>query len=362
MRLIKKIGIAAIFSQIVLFSFPPKNDLQLHIPDPSTYIKKSEEDKRFIPMEEVPQVYQDVSFIKFNDIATLDDNPKEKIPLLDDLERIVKETEKRLSKDIDDPDSFYNMVEEKAREYTKEFQLLTPYALVYLSFKIVCNQMSYEHVDTMEFKEKHGIKEHRYDSLFRMGLGDCDKYSALTVLAFNHLKKYAKDSCANIYMTENIGGGELSHIHRWNTIIISGERGIYLSHIDPTFFDGGQSIDSPIDEITAYATLLQELGFYKASNDIIDELSKPAELLYTKAKNYRSMGEYDKAVASYIDAASITKKDHILDSSLISPLYVPEIDPEKRIVNLVTLQSIAEEKKRQYPLLRINEKLAESYK
>ncbi|MCK5322382.1 MAG: hypothetical protein KAJ47_03900 [Candidatus Aenigmarchaeota archaeon] len=181
---------------------------------------------------------------------------------------------------IEDIDRFSSKVFETANKLgysKKDIKNMNPKEAIELSQKIVCENIKYYFVDDdKEFKKcfeeeipkfKWGYRTLPHDRYFEIGLGDCDKYSALNTAVFDLLKKENRH-LKNVYVFEEIGGTK--ERHSWNSVLYLKENKAYISHINP------QDFNEDILYRILYAQTTRERN-YLNSTTIIDDIYKELE-------------------------------------------------------------------------------------
>lgn len=116
-----------------------------------------------------------------------------------------------------------------------ELARLTAKQAVELAVNIVADRLTYLLVDEdQQFIDRYG-KHLPIDRYLQIGRGDCDKYAAGVEVVFSYLKTQ-NPGLANVHVSRASLGG-LTQAHAWNTVLLVGDGGIAVSHIDPTFND-----------------------------------------------------------------------------------------------------------------------------
>jgi tetratricopeptide (TPR) repeat protein len=119
---------------------------------------------------------------------------------------------------------------------------------VMLSVETACDLLEWENVDLGEdfkwMREKHGPLYFNLQGCVEEGVGDCDKYSNLTAFSFSLLRK-VNPSIRNVIVTPRQVGsystpGNLAFEHAWKSVLVFGDKEIYTTQIDPTFYDSNK--------------------------------------------------------------------------------------------------------------------------
>ncbi len=231
--------------------------------------------------------YKDLSKIDFNEWT---EYPK-KIPesFLDALKNPI----------IKDKETFQQLVLDEALKlgYAKEeICKLDAYPSIKLAVEITANRIAYVDVDNdPEFLKQYSKSgfDLGHDELFRIGKGDCDKYTMITVGILNFFKEL-NPNLAHLYFSDNFGINEekMSFRHQWTSIICMYKNKIILSQIDPTFYDNGDKLEAkigwhvPKDEDNVRALFYTNMGEYDAAFSIYQKAltryqdSKKREVIY----------------------------------------------------------------------------------
>jgi len=158
---------------------------------------------------------------------------------------------------------------------------------IMLGVEIVASRMEYAYVDEDEdFIAKHG-KVLPIDKYFELGKGDCDKYSAALISVFRLIKKH-NPNLRNVYMARDLGG--IDPGHSWNNIIFLTKDGIILTHIDPTWYDGGDDLEAkrgvhiPEKDKELFAQFYSKVGNYQKSYDFYSQILNETENTSEKAR------------------------------------------------------------------------------
>ena len=122
---------------------------------------------------------------------------------------------------------------------------LPPDEAVHLAVEVVCERLDFADVDILpEFRplrRQYGGLWRAVDVCFDLGKGGCDKYAALTAHVFGLLRR-GNPRLDNVYLVPFPLGADrtrhdLGRCHRWNSILLLTDRTLYVSQIDPTFYD-----------------------------------------------------------------------------------------------------------------------------
>jgi len=109
--------------------------------------------------------------------------------------------------------------------------------------KIVRNRIDYLDVDhDKDFIRIFG-KYLPHDRYFELGMGDCDKYAALTTAIFQIFKEM-NPRLNNVYLSGGTSFGGILDFHEWNSVIVLENDKINVSHIDPTRFYSKKLIET----------------------------------------------------------------------------------------------------------------------
>ena len=147
--------------------------------------------------------------------------------------------------------------------YSKEaFSKMAPKDAIMAAVKITAARFSYFLVDNnKEFIKKYG-RSLPLEEYFHMKLGDCDKYRDATIAGFAIIKDL-NPKLKNIYLTsQELGGRGMVTMHAWVAIVISAEKHLILSHIDPTFYDSGGKLEADKFHITLKNDVFQASFYY----------------------------------------------------------------------------------------------------
>ncbi len=230
------------------------------------------------------------------------------IPLTSDLARKLKW--ERSLYDIKDPGKFEALVLKTASELGIEKEVIgyaSALELLDLTVGIVCKRMNYFEVDDdTEFKAKYG-ENLPLDVYFELGLGDCDKYTALAIRVFDVLKKY-NSSAVNIHLgSDNFVG--CNDVHAWNVVILVLPDRVELVNIDITHYDQGTDLET--DRIYynfnySRAFFFSYLGDYSLAAKLFeDEMPKHKEDSSERSKLYHQRmicellaHDYEKVLAT----------------------------------------------------------------
>ncbi len=165
-----------------------------------------------------------------------------------------------------------------------------PKEVIQLATDIVAKRMSYHNVDEdASFNKFRGDSIENVpglffdDLLFKIGKGNCKKYALLTTAIFDIFKKN-NANLKNIYLASNakdFGGESLDH--KWNSIIFASDSLVYVSHIDPTFYDNGRD------------SLEAKKGFHISENEL-EFLAK----FYYNFRDYRTAESINKNLLKQI--------------------------------------------------------------
>lgn len=119
-----------------------------------------------------------------------------------------------------------------------DFQKMNMEEAVLAAVKITCSRIEYGFLDENKFRQKYQRKTY-IDDNFHFRIGDCDKYTDLTITIFDFIKKF-NPRLKNVYLLHSDLGGNIYTEHMWVAILIVQDSKIILSHIDPTFYDVGR--------------------------------------------------------------------------------------------------------------------------
>ena len=168
-----------------------------------------------------------------------------KIKLPKDLREFIKDEHNNPK--IENPTRFEQEIWQEAHElgYTfDKFKNASVKEAIGASVEIVVSRLTYFLVDDedKEFIKKHGAFR-SLDYYFHWKSGDCDKYRDATIGVFNIIKKLNPD-LKNVYLSQSSLGGNNFRPHAWVAIVIPQNDCLVLSHIDPTFYDNGNSLEA----------------------------------------------------------------------------------------------------------------------
>lgn len=179
--------------------------------------------------------YYDFSKIPFETI------PEKGIKVPRDLENILKRTKPSIASEK----TFKELVLQEAEKigYSEtDLSKLSCKKAVEATVDITANRIKYHSVDSdIDFIKKYG-NDITHDRYFEIGLGDCDKYAAITIGVFDIIKEN-NNNLKNVYLSNSTLGGDLQ-LHEWNSLVILKEDAMMLSHLDPTFYDNGGELEA----------------------------------------------------------------------------------------------------------------------
>ncbi len=182
-----------------------------------------------------------------------------------------------------------------------DFQKMDTEEAVLAAVKITCSRIEYGFLDESKFKQKYQRKIY-IDDNFHFRIGDCDKYTDLTITIFDFIKKF-NPRLKNVYLLHSDLGGNIYTEHMWVAILIIQDSKVILSHIDPTFYDiGKQTPKKLLADDDWYITL--ENDVFKACFYRELESGNLSNLLYA----------YDIFEKAYVNASNRGLQEEILDN------------------------------------------------
>jgi hypothetical protein len=153
--------------------------------------------------------------------------------------------------------------------YTKQsLAKMGPKDAIMAAVKITAARFTYFLVDTdKNFTKKYG-KNLPIEEYFHLKLGDCDKYRDATIAAFAIVKSF-NPKLKNVYLTnQELGGRGMVTMHAWVAIVIPAKDRLMLSHIDPTFYDSGGSLEADKFHITLKHEVFKACFYYALTGRI----------------------------------------------------------------------------------------------
>ncbi len=257
-------------------------------------------------------------------------------PLFDSIIKESNEIPEQIKRKIKYRDS-YTLIRDKEQfnknvfnealklGYNKEkISQAKPKEAIQLTVEVVSEKMSYYDVDNdPSFDKLRKDELFPEDDLFSKGVGDCDKYSKLTTSVFNILKD-VNPNLKNIYLIdEEVAGGRILG-HSWNAIIFSSNNSIYVSHIDPTFYDNKGELQAKKDYHIAENELEFLAEFYKDIGDFETSININKELLNQIADKEKRAGIYDN-----LSFYACIKNDSKLMDFVVKNFYTEQLKKYK---------------------------------
>lgn len=147
--------------------------------------------------------------------------------------------------------------------YSEEsFRNMGPKEAIMAAVKIVTARFSYFLVDTdKKFINQYGAHL-PIEEYFHLKLGDCDKYRDATIVAFGIIKNL-NPNLKNVYLTrEELGGRGIVTMHAWVAVLIPTKNYLMLSHVDPTFYDSGGSLEAGNFHISLKHDIFQSYFYF----------------------------------------------------------------------------------------------------
>lgn len=261
--------------------------------------------------------------IVYFDFSQFDEGlvPNEKIKLPKDLEEYLDSIFS--TPEIKNPQQFKEDFWEEAYRLNysvEKFKKMSVKEAIMAAVEITASRYTYMEVDDKkgEFVKKYG-DSHPDDFYFHLGLGDCDKYRASTIAAFSIIKDF-NPKLENVYLsTEELGG--TMEGHAWVSVLIPQKTCLWLSHIDPTFYDNDDSLEAAIYDKDEAATYGKYEVFY-ANNFVHIWVDNDS----FKAYFYHTLDDYVFAYDLFEEALSKTKDEvrieRLLDDMSFSVLLL----------------------------------------
>ena len=118
------------------------------------------------------------------------------------------------------------------QKYLKGMKDPSTYDLIHLASDIVSDRMKYADVDTQPELKALFPAHCSLNRFWQYGLGDCDKFAALTSVVFSLLKQHFPETLRNVYMTNALFKERKDH--EWNSLVIVDYDHLIMTYLDTT--------------------------------------------------------------------------------------------------------------------------------
>jgi len=179
-----------------------------------------------ISMRTTWDVYgKDIEYVEYDDLDTIPLSD-EVIPVPWDMHRLVESTR------VHDREKLDILLGPQAQDEETKNGLKE---VVDASLKNVAHLLDYLDVDdkSSEFVHTHG-KFLTLEEYLALGKGDCERYTHTFIEDLNYRKKTIP-ALTNVYAFTSRGEGNIGHL--WARIVVFGEKRIFITDIDPTFYE-----------------------------------------------------------------------------------------------------------------------------
>ncbi len=151
---------------------------------------------------------------------------------------------------------------------------LSPREAVVHAVDVVTSRLEFALVDSPEFAEKYPARLFPdVDVYFHEREGDCDKYRDLVIAVFDLFRERSPARLGNVHVVSQAFGGR-DEPHAWNAVLLAFPDRIEVAHFDPTWYDGGASLEGGAEHVssaTFRASFLTRVG---ALEDALAEIGR----------------------------------------------------------------------------------------